>query len=194
MLFRSIAASVPPATEAAICEVGIAGFENMKALSSSTDKNRASIPFDKERSGFVMGEGAGIVILEELEHAKQRGAKVYGEVIGFGSTTDAYHITSPCPDGEGGAKAMIRAIKNAGIMPEQIDYINAHGTSTHLNDQTETMAIKTALGEASKKVMVSSTKGNVGHLLGAAGAVETIFCAKAIQEQLVPPTDRKSVV
>lgn len=175
-------------TEAAICEVGIAGFENMKALSSSTDKNRASIPFDKERSGFVMGEGAGIVILEELEHAKQRGAKIYGEVIGFGSTTDAYHITSPCPDGEGGAKAMIRAIKNAGITPEQIDYINAHGTSTHLNDQTETMAIKTALGEASKKVMVSSTKGNVGHLLGAAGAVEAIFCAKAIQEQLVPPT------
>lgn len=175
-------------TEAAICEVGIAGFENMKALSSSTDKNRASIPFDKERSGFVMGEGAGIVILEELEHAKQRGAKIYGEVIGFGSTTDAYHITSPCPDGEGGAKAMIRAIKNAGITSEQIDYINAHGTSTHLNDQTETMAIKTALGEASKKVMVSSTKGNVGHLLGAAGAVEAIFCAKAIQEQLVPPT------
>ena len=175
-------------TEAAICEVGIAGFENMKALSSSTDKNRASIPFDKERSGFVMGEGAGIVILEELEHAKQRGAKIYGEVIGFGSTTDAYHITSPCPDGEGGAKAMIRAIKSAGITPEQVDYINAHGTSTHLNDQTETMAIKTALGEAAKKVMVSSTKGNVGHLLGAAGAVETIFCAKAIQEQLVPPT------
>ncbi len=174
--------------EAAICEVGIAGFENMKALSSSTDKNRASTPFDKERSGFVMGEGAGIVILEELEHAKQRGAKIYGEVIGFGSTTDAYHITSPCPDGEGGAKAMMRAIKNAGITPEQIDYINAHGTSTHLNDQTETMAIKAALGEASKKVMVSSTKGNVGHLLGAAGAVEAIFCAKAIQEQLVPPT------
>ena len=175
-------------TEAAICEVGIAGFENMKALSSSTDKNRASIPFDKERSGFVMGEGAGIVILEELEHAKQRGAKIYGEIIGFGSTTDAYHITSPCPDGEGGAKAMIRAIKNAGITPEQVDYINAHGTSTHLNDQTETMAIKAALGEASKKVMVSSTKGNVGHLLGAAGAVEAIFCAKALEEGLVPPT------
>lgn len=175
-------------TEAAICEVGIAGFENMKALSSSTDKNRASIPFDKERSGFVMGEGAGIVILEELEHAKQRGAKIYGEVIGFGSTTDAYHITSPCPDGEGGAKAMIRAIKSAGITPEQIDYINAHGTSTHLNDQTETMAIKTALGEAAKKVMVSSTKGNVGHLLGAAGAVEAIFCAKALEEGLIPPT------
>jgi len=175
-------------TEAAICEVGIAGFENMKALSGSTDKNRASIPFDKERSGFVMGEGAGVVILEELEHAKQRGAKIYGEVIGFGSTTDAYHITSPCPDGEGGAKAMIRAIQNAGISPNEIDYINAHGTSTHLNDQTETMAIKTALGEAAQKVMVSSTKGNIGHLLGAAGAVEAIFCAKALEEGLVPPT------
>lgn len=175
-------------TEAAICKVGIAGFENMKALSSSTDKNRASIPFDKERNGFVMGEGAGIMILEELEHAKQRGAKIYGEVIGFGSTTDAYHITSPCPDGEGGAKAMIRAIKDAKITPNEIDYINAHGTSTHLNDQTETMAIKTALGEAVQKVMVSSTKGNVGHLLGAAGAVEAIFCAKALQDQLVPPT------
>lgn len=175
-------------TEAAICEVGIAGFENMKALSSSTDKNRASIPFDKERNGFVMGEGAGVVILEELEHAKQRGAKIYAEVIGFGSTTDAYHITSPCPDGEGGAKAMIRAIQNAGISPNEIDYINAHGTSTHLNDQTETMAIKTALGEAAQKVMVSSTKGNIGHLLGAAGAVEAIFCAKALEEGLVPPT------
>lgn len=175
-------------TEAAICEVGIAGFENMKALSSSTDKNRASIPFDKERNGFVMGEGAGIIILEELEHAKQRGAKIYGEVIGFGSTTDAYHITSPCPDGEGGAKAMIRAMKDANITPDKVDYINAHGTSTHLNDQTETIAIKTALGEAAQKVMVSSTKGNVGHLLGAAGAVEAIFCAKALQDQLVPPT------
>lgn len=175
-------------TESSICTVGIAGFENMKALSNSEDKERASIPFDKERNGFVMGEGAGIMILEELEHAKQRGAKIYGEVIGFGSTTDAYHITSPCPDGEGGAKAMIRAMKDANITPDKIDYINAHGTSTHLNDQTETMAIKTALGEAAQKVMVSSTKGNVGHLLGAAGAVEAIFCAKALQDQLVPPT------
>ncbi len=126
-------------TEAAICAVGIAGFENMKALSStSTDKNRASIPFDKERNGFVMGEGSGIIVLEELEHAKKRNAKIYGEVIGFGSTSDAYHITSPCPDGEGGANAMIRAIKDAKIKPEDIDYINAHGTSTHLNDLTET--------------------------------------------------------
>lgn len=175
-------------TEASICRAGIAGFENMKALSYATDKNRASIPFDKERSGFVMGEGAGILVLEELEHAKQRGAKIYAEVIGYGATSDAYHITSPAPQGEGGARAMKRAIENANIKPEQIDYINAHGTSTHLNDSCETMAIKTALGEASKKVMVSSTKGNMGHLLGAAGAVEAIICAKAIQDQMVPPT------
>ena len=175
-------------TEASICSVGIAGFENMKALTNSDDKNRASIPFDKARSGFVMGEGAGILVLEELEHAKKRGAKIYAELIGFGSTTDAYHITSPCPDGECGAKAMIRAMADSGIKPEDIDYINAHGTSTHLNDLTETMAIKTALGEASKKVMVSSTKGNVGHLLGAAGGVEAVICLKAIENQLVPPT------
>ena len=175
-------------SEAPICEIGIAGFENMKALSNSTDKNRASIPFDKERSGFVMGEGAAMIILEELEHAKKRGAKIYAEVIGFGSTTDAYHITSPCPDGEGGAKAMIRAIEDSKITKEDVDYINAHGTSTHLNDSTETMAIKTAFGEASKKLMVSSTKGNVGHLLGAAGSLEALICVKAIENQLVPPT------
>lgn len=175
-------------TEASICEVGIAGFENMKALSSSEDKTRASIPFDKERNGFVMGEGAGIVVLEELEHAKKRGAKIYAEVIGYGATSDAYHITSPEPNGEGGAKAMIRAIEDANIKPEDIDYINAHGTSTHLNDSTETLAIKKALGEASKNVMVSSTKGNTGHLLGAAGGLEAIICVKAIQEQLIPPT------
>ena len=175
-------------TEASICELGIAGFENMKALSGSEDKNRASIPFDKERSGFVMGEGAGILVLEELEHAKKRGAKIYGELIGFGSTTDAYHITSPCPDGECGAKAMIRAMENAGIEAKDIDYINAHGTSTHLNDSTETMAIKTALGESAKTVMVSSTKGNIGHLLGAAGGVEAVICAKALEDGIVPPT------
>lgn len=175
-------------TEAAICSVGIAGFENMKALSSATDKNRASIPFDKERGGFVMGEGAAMLMLEDLEHAKNRGAKIYAEVIGYGSTTDAYHITSPCPDGECGAKAMMRAIKDANVEAKDIDYINAHGTSTHLNDLTETMAIKTAFGEASKNVMVSSTKGNVGHLLGAAGAVEAIICVKAIQNGIVPPT------
>ena len=175
-------------TEASICPVGIAGFENMKALCTSTDKNRASIPFDKERSGFVMGEGSGILVLEELEHAQKRNAKIYAEVIGFGSTSDAYHITSPCPDGEGGANAMIRAIKDAKIRSEDIDYINAHGTSTHLNDLTETMAIKTALGEASKKVMISSSKSNIGHLLGAAGAVEAIICTKAIEKGIVPPT------
>lgn len=175
-------------TESAICSVGMAGFENMKALSSSTDKNRASIPFDKERNGFVMGEGAGILVLEELEHAKKKGAKIFAELIGFGATTDAYHITSPCPDGECGAKAMIRALTSAGIKPSDVDYINAHGTSTHLNDLTETLAIKTAFGEHSKKVMVSSTKGNTGHLLGAAGGVEAIICVKALENQLVPPT------
>ena len=175
-------------TESAICSVGMAGFENMKALSSSTDKNRASIPFDKERNGFVMGEGAGILVLEELEHAKKRGAKIFAELIGFGATTDAYHITSPCPDGECGAKAMIRALTSAGIKPSDVDYINAHGTSTHLNDLIETLAIKTAFGEHSKKVMVSSTKGNTGHLLGAAGGVEAIICVKALESQLVPPT------
>lgn len=175
-------------TEASICSVGIAGFENMKALSNSTDKNRASMPFDKERNGFVMGEGAGILVLEELEHAQKRGAKIYAELVGFGATTDAYHITSPCPDGECGAKAIIRAIQDAKIEAKDVDYINAHGTSTHLNDLTETMAIKTALGDESKNVMVSSTKGNTGHLLGAAGAVEVAICIKAIEEQVVPPT------
>ena len=176
-------------TEASICGIGIAGFENMKALSNATDPNRASIPFDKERNGFIMGEGAGILIMEELEHAIARGAKIYAEVIGYGATSDAYHITAPAPNGEGGARAMKRAIEDAKINPEDIDYINAHGTSTHLNDSLETQAIKTVWGEqASKKVMVSSTKSNVGHLLGAAGAVEAIICTKAIQNSLVPPT------
>ena len=175
-------------TEASICEIGIAGFENMKALSSATDKDRASIPFDKERSGFVMGEGSGILILEELEHAKQRNARIYAEVIGYGATSDAYHITSPAPEGEGGARAMIRAIKDAKLEAKDINYINAHGTSTHLNDSLETTAIKTALGDSSKNVMVSSTKGNTGHLLGAAGAIEAIICTKALEEQIVPPT------
>lgn len=175
-------------TEASITPTGIAGFANIKALSQAEDPKRASIPFDKERSGFIMGEGAGVLVLEELEHAIKRNAKIYAEVVGYGVSSDAYHITSPSPDGEGGARAMINAIKDAQIKPEQIDYINAHGTSTPLNDKTETMAIKTALGEHASKVMVSSTKGNTGHLLGAAGAVEAIACAKALQEGYVPAT------
>ena len=175
-------------TEGSITPTGIAGFTNIKALTQETDKTRASIPFDKERSGFVMGEGAGILILEELEHAKKRGATIYAEVVGYGASSDAYHITSPAPGGEGGARAMVAAMQDAKVKPEQITYINAHGTSTHLNDSCETAAIKTALGEAAKNVLVSSTKGNTGHLLGAAGAVEAIACVKAITDSFVPPT------
>ena len=175
-------------TEASINPIGVAGFTNIKALSQATDKNRASIPFDKERSGFVMGEGAGVIILEELEHAKARGAKIYAEIVGYGATSDAYHITSPAPGGEGGARAMKVAMEEAGVKPEEITYINAHGTSTHLNDSCETMAIKTALGESANKVMVSSTKSNTGHLLGAAGGVEAIVCCKAIEDNFVPAT------
>ena len=176
-------------TEAGITPLSIAGFTNIKALTKSEDKNRASIPFDKERNGFVMGEGAGVVVLEELEHALNRGAKIYAEIIGYGATSDAYHITSPAPGGEGGARAMKLAMEEANVKPEEITYINAHGTSTHLNDSSETQAIKTALGEENaKKVMVSSTKGHTGHLLGAAGGVETIICAKSIQEGFVPAT------
>ena len=175
-------------TEASITPIGIAGFTNIKALSLETNKSRASIPFDKERNGFVMGEGAGVLILEELEHAKNRGAKIYAEIVGYGATSDAYHITSPSPDGEGGARAMMNAIKDAGIKPKQVDYINAHGTSTHLNDKCETLAIKTVFGEASQNVMVSSTKGNTGHLLGAAGGIEAIACIKALENSFIPPT------
>ena len=176
-------------TEAGITPLGIAGFTNIKALTKSEDKTRASIPFDKERSGFVMGEGAGVVVLEELEHALARGAKIYAEILGYGATSDAYHITSPAPGGEGGARAMKLAMEEGNVKPEEITYINAHGTSTHLNDACETQAIKTALGEeVARKVMVSSTKGNTGHLLGAAGAIETIICSKAIEEGFVPPT------
>ncbi len=175
-------------TEASITKTGIAGFTNIKALSTSEDKTRASIPFDKERNGFVMGEGAGLILLEELEHAKKRGAKIYAEIVGYGASSDSYHITSPAPGGEGGARAMTYAMKDAEVEADKIDYINAHGTSTHLNDSGETSAIKTALGEASKKVMVSSTKGHTGHLLGAAGGVEAVVCVKAIEEGIVPPT------
>ena len=175
-------------TEASITPTGVAGFTNIKALSQSQDKNRASIPFDKERNGFVMGEGAGVLVLEELEHAKKREAKIYAEIVGYGASSDAFHITSPAPNGEGGARAMVNAIKDAKIDAKDITYINAHGTSTHLNDSCETAAIKTALGESSKTVMVSSTKGNTGHLLGAAGAVEAIACVKAIEDDFVPAT------
>ncbi len=176
-------------TEAGITPLGIAGFANIKALTKTDDKNRASIPFDKERSGFVMGEGAGVIVLEELEHALARGARIYAEIVGYGATSDAYHITSPAPGGEGGARAMKIAMKEGNVNPEEITYINAHGTSTHLNDSCETQAVKTVLGEsAAKKVMMSSTKGHTGHLLGAAGGVEAIVCAKAIQEGFVPAT------
>ena len=167
---------------------GIAGFTNIKALTLATDKNRASIPFDKERSGFVMGEGAGVLVLEELEHAKARGAKIYAEIVGYSATSDSYHITSPAPEGEGGARAMKLAMEDAKIEPKEITYINAHGTSTHLNDSCETAAIKTALGDYAKDVMVSSTKGNTGHLLGAAGGVEAVICVKAIEDKFIPPT------
>lgn len=181
-------AVVAGGTEASITPTGISGFANIKALSIASDKNRASIPFDKERSGFIMGEGAGVLVLEELEHAKKRNAKIYAEIVGYGASSDAYHITSPAPEGEGGARAIVNAMKDAKIKPEDVDYINAHGTSTHLNDSCETMAIKKALGEASKKVMVSSTKGHTGHLLGAAGGIEAVACVKAIEEGFVPAT------
>ena len=175
-------------TEAAVTPLGIGGFTSMKALCEATDPKRASIPFDKERSGFVMGEGAGILILEELEHAKKRGAKIYGELVGYGSTCDAYHITAPAPNGEGGARAMIEALKDANIEPKKIDYINAHGTSTPLNDKGETAAVKTAFKDHAYKLAMSSTKSMTGHLLGASGAVEAIITTKALQEGYIPAT------
>lgn len=174
--------------EAAITHLGIGGFTSMKALNFDNNPSRASIPFDKERSGFVMGEGSGILVLEELEHAKARGAKIYGEVVGYGATCDAYHITLPAEDGSGAAKAMLTAIADADITPDDIDYINAHGTSTPANDRFETMAIKTALGDHAKEVSVSSTKSMMGHCLGAAGAIEAIICVKALEDDFVPPT------
>lgn len=175
-------------TESSITPLGVASFNSMTALSKATDKNRASIPFDAERSGFVMGEGAGALVLESLEHALARGAKIYAEVIGYGATCDAYHITTPAPDGEGGARAMELAIKEAGIEKSAMSYINAHGTSTKYNDKFETAAIKTVFGEEAYKIPVSSTKSMTGHLLGAAGAVEAIYCVKAIEEDFIPAT------
>lgn len=175
-------------TESCICPTGVAGFTGLTALSTSEDPMRASIPFDKERNGFVLGEGAGIVVLEELEHAKKRGAKIYAELVGYGSTGDAYHITSPAENGEGAGMAMKLAMQEAGVEPEQIDYINAHGTSTHHNDLFETRAIKYALGEAAKDVVINSTKSMIGHLLGAAGGVEFITCVKSIEDGFIHQT------
>lgn len=175
-------------TEAAICPVAVAGFTGLTALTASTDPLRASIPFDKERSGFVMGEGAGIVVLEELSHAKKRGAKILAEVAGYGASADAFHITSPAEDGSGAARAMTDAMKEAGVKPEEVDYINAHGTSTHHNDLFETRAIKLALGDAAENVKINSTKSMTGHLLGAAGGVEFIVCVKSILDGFVHQT------
>lgn len=175
--------------EASVSRLGFAGFCSMKALSQrNDDPTRASRPFDKDRDGFVMSEGAGILILEEYEHAKARGAKIYAEIVGYGATGDAYHITSPAPGGEGGARALTMALKNAGLNPEDVDYINAHGTSTSLNDKFETAAIKTAFGDHAYKLAMSSTKGCMGHSLGAAGGLETIVCLKTIQTGIIPPT------
>jgi 3-oxoacyl-[acyl-carrier-protein] synthase II len=176
-------------SEASITPLSVAGFCAMKALSTRNDDPKtASRPFDKNRDGFVMGEGAGILILEELEHAKKRGARIYGEVAGYGATGDAYHITAPAPDGDGAYRAMQMAVDDAGIDAREIDYINAHGTSTGLNDKLETLAIKKLLGEDAVKVAISSTKSMTGHLLGAAGAVEAIACLMTINDGVIPPT------
>lgn len=175
-------------TEASICPVGIAGFTALTALSQSDDPEKCSLPFDKNRSGFVMGEGAGVVVLEELEHAQKRGATILAEVVGYGATSDAYHITSPVEDGSGAAKAMEMAIKEAGMNKEEIMYINAHGTATHHNDLFETRAIKYLFGEHAYKMKINSTKSMIGHLLGAAGAVEFIACVKEIQEGFIHAT------
>ena len=174
--------------EGCICKMGVGGFTVMQALSTSQDPNRASIPFDAERGGFVMGEGAGILILEELEHAKARGAKIYGEIVGYGASCDAYHITAPDPTGAGAAGCMEMAIADAGISKEEVGYINAHGTSTHLNDAGETKAIKTVFGDHAYKLMVSSTKSMTGHLMGAAAAIEAIFTTMALKDGFVPAT------
>lgn len=175
-------------TEGSIAEIGVAGFASLTALSTSEDPARCSIPFDKDRDGFVMGEGAGVVILEELEHAKKRGARIYAEVLGYGCSSDAYHITSPAEDGMGAATAMTNAVKDANIDMNQISYINAHGTSTHYNDLFETRAIKAAFGDHAKDIKINSTKSMIGHLLGAAGAVEFITCVKEVEENYIHET------
>ena len=175
-------------TESSITPIGIAGFSALTALSFSEDPQRASIPFDKDRNGFVMGEGSAVVVLEELEHAKRRGAKIYAELTGYGCSSDAYHITSPAEDGSGAATAMLNALKDGGVAPEELTYINAHGTSTHHNDLFETRAIKLAFGEHAYDLKINSTKSMVGHLLGAAGAVEFVTCVKEIQEGYIHRT------
>lgn len=175
-------------TESAVTPIGIAGFSALTALSTSEDPEKCSIPFDKDRNGFVMGEGAGVVVLEELEHAKARGAKIYAEVLGYGCSSDAFHITSPCEDGSGAATAMLNAVKDGGIAPEAVTYINAHGTSTHHNDLFETRAIKLAFGDHAGNIRINSTKSMIGHLLGAAGAVEFITCVKEIEEGFIHKT------
>ena len=175
--------------EATVTPLAAAGFCNMQALSTSEDPNAASLPFDARRGGFVMGEGSGVLILEEYEHAKARGAKIYGEICGYGSTNDAYHITAPHPEGVGGAKAMADALREAGYTGDELVYVNAHGTGTHLNDAIETMALKKAFGEElARKLLISSTKSMTGHMLGAAGAVEAIVSLKALEDGVVPPT------
>lgn len=181
-------AVVAGGTEAGLTNFGIKGFEALTALSLSQDPQRASIPFDKERNGFVMGEGAGILVLEEYEHARARGAKIYAEIVGYGATSDAYHMTSPRPDGAGASRSMKQAIDEAGITPEEVGYINAHGTSTPYNDKFETKAIKAVFGDYAYRLPVSSTKSMTGHLLGASGAIEAIATIKALEEQILPPT------
>ena len=175
-------------TEGAICPIGIAGFSALTALTSESDLTKCSIPFDKNRSGFVMGEGAAVVVLEELEHARARGAKIYAEVVGYGTSSDAYHITSPAEDGAGAARAMTNALNDAGVKPEEVPYINAHGTSTHHNDLFETRAIKLAFGEHAKQLKINSTKSMIGHLLGAAGAIEFVTCVKEMEQNFVHAT------
>ncbi|WP_066501791.1 beta-ketoacyl-ACP synthase II [Abyssisolibacter fermentans] len=175
-------------SEACVTPLAVAGFTSMKALSNLKDPKRASIPFDKERDGFVIGEGAGVLVIEELEHAKRRNAHIYAEIVGYGATCDAYHITAPAPGGEGAAKAMKLAIDEAGISPKDVSYINAHGTSTPYNDKFETEAIKTVFSGRENQIPVSSTKSMTGHLLGAAGGVEAIICAKALEDNFIPPT------
>ena len=175
-------------TEGSICPIAIAGFTSLTALTTATDPKRCSIPFDKERSGFVMGEGAAIVMLEELEHAKKRGAKIYAEVAGYGCSSDAYHITSPAEDGSGAAKAMTNALEDAGVPADEVFYLNAHGTSTHHNDLFETRAVKLAFGEHAGKMKINSTKSMVGHMLGAAGAIEFVTCVKEMEENYVHAT------